>query len=82
VLITHSLAGTGLLVTGFVPQELPHNATTGKYTVDDGAATTFKIPGLPPDPGTSTLFHMPMFSVDGLSPATHKVVVLVSLFLL
>ncbi|KAJ6540450.1 hypothetical protein B0H19DRAFT_1269030 [Mycena capillaripes] len=70
-----SLHGTSLLVTGFVPQQLPHNATTGKYTVDDGAATTFKIPGLPPDPGTSTLFHMPMFSVDGLSPATHKVVV-------
>ncbi|KAJ7216386.1 hypothetical protein GGX14DRAFT_315427, partial [Mycena pura] len=66
--------GTALTLVGYVPQELPHNATTASYAVDGGAPTTFTLTGLPPD-GTTTGFNVPIFSIDHLAPAQHNVVV-------
>ncbi|KAJ7842800.1 hypothetical protein B0H14DRAFT_1022154 [Mycena olivaceomarginata] len=66
--------GTAVTLTGYVPQELPHNATTAKYSVDGGPATTVTLAGLPPQ-GTTTIFNVPMLSVSNLSPTTHNIVI-------
>ncbi|KAJ7057232.1 hypothetical protein C8F01DRAFT_1086843 [Mycena amicta] len=66
--------GTAVKLTGYVPMELPHNATTAKYVVDNGPATTFALQGLPAE-ATTTPFNVLMFAVDSLSPADHNVVV-------
>ncbi|KAJ6510851.1 hypothetical protein C8R45DRAFT_1207689 [Mycena sanguinolenta] len=72
--VTLNFHGTAATLTGYVPQELPHNSTTGEYTVDGGPATKFTIAGLPANDNT-TAFNIPMLSVSGLTPATHNLVV-------
>ncbi|KAF7333453.1 hypothetical protein MVEN_02361400 [Mycena venus] len=73
--VTFNFHGTAAMLTGYVPQELPHNATTAKYSVDGGPDVTFPLQGLASNSNT-TLFNIPMFSVSNLAPnANHKIVV-------
>ncbi|KAF8198144.1 hypothetical protein K438DRAFT_2016262 [Mycena galopus ATCC 62051] len=72
--VTLNFHGTAVSLGGYIPQELPHTATTAKYSIDGGAATTFSLPGLAANSNT-TLFNVPLFTVSGLKPADHTVVV-------
>ncbi|KAK7028419.1 hypothetical protein R3P38DRAFT_2622682 [Favolaschia claudopus] len=65
--------GTTFLLTGYIPQELPHNATTATYTLDSSPPSTLTLSGLPPN-GTTTLFNMPILSLSGLAPQDHKLI--------
>ncbi|KAK7039331.1 hypothetical protein R3P38DRAFT_3390867 [Favolaschia claudopus] len=69
----NATAGTTFLLTGYIPQELPHNATTATYTLDSSPPSTFTLSGLPPN-GTTTLFNMPILSLSGLAPQDHKLI--------
>ncbi|KAJ6510849.1 hypothetical protein C8R45DRAFT_858841 [Mycena sanguinolenta] len=66
--VTLNFHGTAATLTGFVPQDLPHNSTTAEYSVDGEPATTFTLPG-------TGEYNVPMLSVSGLTPATHNIVV-------
>nr|GAT54536.1 predicted protein [Mycena chlorophos] len=45
--VTLSFRGTAVSLVGYVPEELPHNATTARYSIDGGAPTTIQLAGLP-----------------------------------
>ncbi|KAJ6510842.1 hypothetical protein C8R45DRAFT_965347 [Mycena sanguinolenta] len=66
--VTLNFHGTAAILSGFVPQDLPHTSTTAEYSVDGGPATTFNLTG-------TGAFNVPMLSVSGLTPATHNIVV-------
>ncbi|KAJ7050420.1 hypothetical protein C8F01DRAFT_1000751 [Mycena amicta] len=66
-----SFHGTAVTLTGYVPAELPHNATSCKYSLDGGPETTFTLHGLPVDTNTSA-FNVPILTVSALTPATHN----------
>ncbi|KAF7340814.1 hypothetical protein MSAN_02110600 [Mycena sanguinolenta] len=72
--VTLNFHGTSATLTGFVPHELAHNATTAAYSVDGGPATTFALAGLAADSNT-TSYNVPILSVSGLTPAAHNIVV-------
>ncbi|KAF8198139.1 hypothetical protein K438DRAFT_1584541 [Mycena galopus ATCC 62051] len=71
--VTLDFHGTAVSLGGYIPQELPPNATTAKYSIDGGAATTFPLAGLGVN-GVS-LFNVPLFNVSGLTPGDHSLVV-------
>ncbi|KAF7292716.1 hypothetical protein MIND_01169900 [Mycena indigotica] len=72
--VAFNFHGTAVALTGYIPHELAHSATTAKYSIDNEPATTFTLQGLSPE-ATTTLFNVPMFSVSSLSPGEHNVVV-------
>ncbi|KAK7023015.1 hypothetical protein R3P38DRAFT_3536679 [Favolaschia claudopus] len=65
--------GTTFLLTGYIPQELPHNATTATYTLDSSPPATLTLSGLPPN-GTTTLFNMPILTLSGLAPQDYTLI--------
>ncbi|KAF7330043.1 hypothetical protein MKEN_00268400 [Mycena kentingensis (nom. inval.)] len=72
--VSFDFHGTAVSLTGYVPFELPHNATTAKYAIDNGPETTFTLQGLLPE-ATTTVFNVPMFSVGSLPAGDHTIVV-------
>ncbi|KAF8198143.1 hypothetical protein K438DRAFT_1759552 [Mycena galopus ATCC 62051] len=72
--VTLNFHGTAVSLAGYIPHELPHNATTATYSIDGGPATMFPLAGLAAD-STTTIFNMPLFNVSGLPSGDHSVVV-------
>ncbi|KAJ7173077.1 hypothetical protein C8R43DRAFT_840649, partial [Mycena crocata] len=65
--------GTSVSLFGYVPTELPHDSTTGSYTIDGGAPVNFALEGLAAQ--SATQYNALMFATDTLTPATHNLVV-------
>ncbi|KAJ7165102.1 hypothetical protein C8R46DRAFT_304476 [Mycena filopes] len=67
--------GTSVSLFGYIPTELPHNATTASYTIDGGNPTTFTLQGLAASAQSATLYNALIFSIGTLTPTTHNLVV-------
>lgn len=67
-------AGTSASLFGFVPTELPHNASSASYTVDGGAPVNFTLPGLS-SPQSATSYNVMFFTTPTLASGEHNLVV-------
>ncbi|KAJ7326177.1 hypothetical protein DFH08DRAFT_884997 [Mycena albidolilacea] len=65
--------GTAVSLFGYVPTELPHNSSSGTYTIDGGPPVSFVLNGLAAQ--SATLYNALMFTTNTLTPATHNIVV-------
>ncbi|CAK5281323.1 unnamed protein product [Mycena citricolor] len=65
--------GTQASLVGYIPTELPHNATTGSYTIDGGTPVNFKLDGL--GANSPTVYNVVEMSTGALAPAEHNLVV-------
>ncbi|KAJ6562501.1 hypothetical protein B0H19DRAFT_1375565 [Mycena capillaripes] len=65
--------GTAVSLFGYIPHELPHNSTSGSYTIDGGSPVPFTLPGLAAQ--SATVYNALMFKTNTLTPATHNLVV-------
>ncbi|KAJ7443946.1 hypothetical protein B0H11DRAFT_2090356 [Mycena galericulata] len=65
--------GTSVSLLGYIPTELPHNASSASYTIDGGAPVDFALTGLPAQ--SATLYNALFFQTNTLTPATHNLVV-------
>ncbi|KAF7320559.1 hypothetical protein HMN09_00139900 [Mycena chlorophos] len=72
--VSLNFRGTAVTLLAYVPQELPHTATTAKYSIDNGAATTFTLAGLASG-STTTVYNVVIMQTDGLSADEHSLVV-------
>ncbi|KAF7300367.1 hypothetical protein HMN09_00920000 [Mycena chlorophos] len=72
--VTLSFRGTAMSLIGYVPEELPRNATTARYSIDGGAPTTIRLAGLAAG-STTTMYNVVILQVDSLSPDNHTLVV-------
>ncbi|KAJ6511520.1 hypothetical protein C8R47DRAFT_1191175 [Mycena vitilis] len=65
--------GTAVTLMGYIPAELPHNATSASYTIDGGAPVAFALKGLSAQ--SPTVYNSVMFTTGTLTPSTHNLVV-------
>ncbi|KAJ6481871.1 hypothetical protein C8R45DRAFT_1003328 [Mycena sanguinolenta] len=65
--------GTQASLYGYVPKELPHNSTTGSYTIDGGPAIAFTLSGLTAQ--SATVYNNLFFQTNTLTSASHNLVV-------
>ncbi|KAJ7248174.1 hypothetical protein B0H12DRAFT_1186624 [Mycena haematopus] len=65
--------GTQVSLFGYVPTELPHNSTSGSYTIDGGPPVAFTLAGLAAQ--SPTLYNNLFFTTNTLTPANHNLVV-------
>ncbi|KAJ7110737.1 hypothetical protein C8R43DRAFT_1042049 [Mycena crocata] len=66
--------GTRVSMYGFVPTELPHNATWGTWSIDGGSPQNFTLIGLD-RPKSATSYNRIFFTTPLLSPTPHNLVV-------
>ncbi|KAF9458804.1 hypothetical protein BDZ94DRAFT_1123479, partial [Collybia nuda] len=66
--------GTSVSWIGFIPTELPHNASSATYSVDGGPPTFFSLEGLPS--GSTTVYNQEFFKTPELQPGPHSLVVI------
>ncbi|RDB15053.1 hypothetical protein Hypma_005450 [Hypsizygus marmoreus] len=69
--VTFNFTGSKLTWYGYVPVELPHNASSGTYTIDGGSPTSFALHGLAPYDGTST-YNQIFFTTPDLPEGAHS----------
>ncbi|KAJ7726924.1 hypothetical protein B0H16DRAFT_1331903, partial [Mycena metata] len=65
--------GSAVSLFGYVPTELPHNASFASYTIDGVNPTTFTLNGLAAQ--SATVYNVLILSTNNLSPTTHNLVV-------
>ncbi|KAK7042231.1 hypothetical protein R3P38DRAFT_2889279 [Favolaschia claudopus] len=65
--------GTSVTLFGYVPTELPHNASSGSYTIDNGPPVPFTLNGLAAQ--SATAYNTVMFKTNTLTDTTHNLVV-------
>ncbi|KAJ7481803.1 hypothetical protein FB451DRAFT_1237221 [Mycena latifolia] len=65
--------GTSVSLRGYIPTELPHNASSGTYSIDGGPPVSFVLPGLPAQ--SATLYNSLLFTTNTLISAAHNLVV-------
>ncbi|KAJ7184018.1 hypothetical protein B0H12DRAFT_1040471 [Mycena haematopus] len=66
--------GTSVSPYGFVPTELPHNATWATYTIDDGTPVNFTLNGLD-SPQSATEYFVTLFTTPTIPSAPHNLVI-------
>ncbi|KAF8170911.1 hypothetical protein K438DRAFT_1982468 [Mycena galopus ATCC 62051] len=66
--------GTAVSPYGFVPTELPHNATWATYAIDGGPPVNFTLEGLS-SPSSATEYFYTLFSTPTISSAPHNLVI-------
>ncbi|RDB27359.1 hypothetical protein Hypma_004464 [Hypsizygus marmoreus] len=70
----YQFTGTSLSWVGYIPTELPHNSSSGTYSIDGGSPVTFRLEGLPAG-GTVTVYNQVFFSTPELAPGPHSILV-------
>ncbi|KAJ7768696.1 hypothetical protein DFH07DRAFT_301220 [Mycena maculata] len=65
--------GTSVSLFGYVPTELPHNASSASYTIDGGPPVNFALNGLPAQ--SATVYNTLFLTTNTLTPETHNLVV-------
>jgi hypothetical protein len=68
------MLGTSVSWVGFIPNELPHNASSATYSVDGGPPIFFPLKGLSPGP-SNTFYNQFFFTTPELTPGAHSLVV-------
>ncbi|KAF7334816.1 Peroxidase [Mycena sanguinolenta] len=71
--VSLSFHGTSVIPYGFVPNQLPPNATWATYAIDDGESVNFTLNGLS-SPQSSTEYFVPLFTTPTLPSAPHNLV--------
>ncbi|KAF7376926.1 hypothetical protein MSAN_00110400 [Mycena sanguinolenta] len=66
--------GTSVVPYGFVPTELPHNATWATYTIDGGQPVNFTLNGLS-SPQSATEYFVPLFTTPTIPNGAHNLVI-------
>ena len=66
--------GVSLAWYGFIPNELPHAATTGAYSVDGQSAMSFLLKGLPTTK-SNTIYNQKFFETATLPYGHHNITV-------
>ncbi|KAJ6483999.1 hypothetical protein C8R45DRAFT_294879 [Mycena sanguinolenta] len=66
--------GTSVIPYGFVPTELPYNATWATYTIDGDQPVNFTLNGLS-SPQSATEYFVPLFSTPTIPSAPHNLVI-------
>ncbi|KAJ7078729.1 hypothetical protein B0H15DRAFT_933710 [Mycena belliarum] len=69
-----SFEGTSASLFGFVPTELPHDATTATYAIDGGTPVPFALNGLP-KADSATQFNTIFFTTPLIPNGQHNLVV-------
>ncbi|KAK6977478.1 hypothetical protein R3P38DRAFT_3472327 [Favolaschia claudopus] len=72
--VSLSFQGTSVVPFGFVPHELPHNATWATYTIDNGSPVNFTLPGLSPSEDTTQYFAS-LFTMPTISSGPHDLLI-------
>ncbi|KIJ44148.1 hypothetical protein M422DRAFT_30652 [Sphaerobolus stellatus SS14] len=68
--LTFEFIGTSLSWLGFIPTELPHNASNATFSVDGGSPATFRLPGLTSD-SSNTIYNQVFFTTPNLTMGKH-----------
>ncbi|KAJ7232655.1 hypothetical protein B0H12DRAFT_1239568 [Mycena haematopus] len=74
VLLYPNTDPTSVSPYGFVPTELPHNATWATYTIDDGTPVNFTLNGLD-SPQSATEYFVTLFTTPTIPSAPHNLVI-------
>ncbi|KAF9458806.1 hypothetical protein BDZ94DRAFT_1300969 [Collybia nuda] len=71
---TFIFTGTSVSWVGYIPTELPHNASFATYSVDGGPPIVFTLRGLPPG-FPNSIYNQVFFTARNLSAGSHSLVV-------
>ncbi|KAG6873170.1 hypothetical protein C0995_002019 [Termitomyces sp. Mi166 len=69
-----SFVGTSLTWVGFIPTELPHNASKASYSIDNRASVNFPLNGLSPT-ATTTIYNQVFFTTPDLAIGPHTILI-------
>ncbi|KAG5735203.1 hypothetical protein E4T56_gene4807 [Termitomyces sp. T112] len=72
--VKFDFVGTSLAWVGFIPTELPHNASVASYSIDHSAPIDFNLEGLA-STATTTIYNQVFITADDLTAGPHTILV-------